>query len=104
MSETDFVAGHCAAGNAIIRDTLPETVNAVEAYEAATAVTGLVGSCAAPPLPASFSATASKMADTLAAVLADVSIKSIEFLHLGTAIHYVSCSLHALRCLHVVCY
>lgn len=77
-----------------------------KAYEAVTAVTGLVGSCAAPPLPASFRATASKMADTLAAVLADVSIKSIEFLHQGTAIRmlYVFCSLHALRYLHVVCY
>ena len=42
--------------------------------------TGLVGSCAAPPLPASLRATASKMADTLAAVLADVSMKSMEFL------------------------
>ena len=42
--------------------------------------TGLVGSCAAPPLPASLRATASKMAATLAAVLADVSMKSMEFL------------------------
>lgn len=41
---------------------------------------GAVGSCDAPPLPASFIATVSKIAATLAAVLAEVSMKSIEFL------------------------
>ncbi len=42
--------------------------------------TGAVGSCDAAPLPASFIATVSKIAETLAAVFAEVSTKSIAFL------------------------
>ena len=43
--------------------------------------TGATGSSAALPLVASFIATVSKMAVTFAAVLADVSVNSIPFLH-----------------------